>query len=139
MLGPFHTHEAKDVQHGDLVSNDPEGEPLLVVCNVKDTSGNPLDDVKIDMWEADSTGHYDVQYEVRDGPNGRAVLRTDAKGNFWFKGIVPVPYPVPHDGPVGWVLKALGRHPMRPSHVHFMFEKPGFDHLITYDTVIEIT
>lgn len=132
VLGPFHTHEAESVEHGELVHNDPEGEPLLVMCTVKDTAGNPITDVKIDIWETDSTGHYDVQYAEREGPNGRAVLRTDEKGDFWFKAIVPVPYPVPHDGPVGRLLKILHRHPYRPSHVHFMFEKPGYDHLITY-------
>lgn len=132
VLGPFHTHEAESVEHGELVHNDPEGEPLLVMCAVKDTAGNPITDVKIDIWETDSTGHYDVQYAEREGPNGRAVLRTDEKGDFWFKAIVPVPYPVPHDGPVGRLLKILHRHPYRPSHVHFMFEKPGYDHLITY-------
>jgi protocatechuate 3,4-dioxygenase beta subunit len=83
------------------------------------------------MWETDSNGFYDVQYTERDGPNGRAVLHSDDQGNFWFKAIVPVPYPVPHDGPVGQLLRILNRHPMRPSHMHFMFEKPGYDHLIT--------
>jgi len=131
VLGPFHTHEAKDMAHGEIVHKDPDGEPCLVVCTVKDTSGRPIADAKIDMWETDSHGFYDVQYNERDGPNGRAVLKSDHNGDFWFKAIVPVPYPVPHDGPVGILLKILERHPMRPSHMHFMFEKPGYDHLIT--------
>jgi protocatechuate 3,4-dioxygenase beta subunit len=87
---------------------------------------------KLISGKTDLTGHYDVQYAEREGPNGRAVLRTDEKGDFWFKAIVLVPYPVPHDGPVGRLLKILHRHPYRPSHVHFMFEKPGYDYLITY-------
>ena len=118
--------------HGDVVHKDPDGEPCLVICTVKDTAGLPVTDAKIDMWETDSHGFYDVQYNERDGPNGRAVLRSDNNGDFWFKAIVPVPYPIPHDGPVGNLLKLLNRHPMRPSHMHFMFEKPGYDHLITY-------
>lgn len=58
-------------------------------------------------------------------------MHSDKEGNFWFKAIVPVPYPIPHDGPVGKLLVKLKRHCYRPSHMHFMFEKPGFDHLIT--------
>ena len=114
------------------MSHDKNGQPLLVLCNVKDVSGNPVPGVKIDIWETDSTGHYDVQQPDQHGPNGRCVMRTDDKGIFWFKAIVPVPYPIPHDGPVGQLLKKVGRHCWRPAHMHFMFEKPGYDHLITY-------
>lgn len=83
------------------------------------------------IWETDSHGFYDVQYAQRDCPHGRGVLHSNMDGCFWFKGIVPVSYPVPADGPVGELLKALRRHPFRPDHVHFMFEKSGFDHFIT--------
>ena len=44
---------------------------------------------------------------------------------------MPVPYPIPNDGPVGRLLGKLKRHPYRPSHMHFMFKKPGYDRLIT--------
>lgn len=131
VLGPFHTHEAEDMAHGDLMSHDKNGAPLLVLCSVKDVSGAPVPGVKIDIWETDSAGFYDVQHSDRDGPDGRCVMRTAEDGTFWFKAIVPVPYPIPHDGPVGQLLKRLGRHCMRPAHMHFMFEKPGYDHLIT--------
>ena len=105
---------------------------MLVLCTLKDTSGKPVEGAKIDVWETDSKGFYDVQRPDRDGPDGRAVLHSDKNGVFWFKAVVPVPYPIPHDGPVGALLKVLKRHPYRPSHMHFMFEKEGFDHLITY-------
>lgn len=58
-------------------------------------------------------------------------MKSDQDGNFWFKAITPVSYPIPHDGPVGKLLKMLHRHPFRPAHMHFMFSKPGYDHLIT--------
>lgn len=132
VLGPFHTHDAEDEPNGSTISHDSDGEPCLVLCNIKDTSDKPVSDVKIDIWETDSKGFYDVQHADRDGPDGRAVMRSDKEGIFWFKAIVPVPYPIPHDGPVGKLLKLLKRHCYRPSHMHFMFEKPGYDHLITY-------
>ena len=131
-MGPFRPHEAQNVEHGELVHRDADGDPLLVMGTVKDTLGRPVTDVKIDIWETDSTGYYDVRCSERDGPNGRAVLRTDNMGGFWLKAIVLVPYPILHDGPAGKRLKILHRHPYKPSHVHFMFEKPGYDHLIMY-------
>ncbi|KAF2016324.1 cathecol 1,2-dioxygenase [Aaosphaeria arxii CBS 175.79] len=133
VLGPYHTHAAPDVELGESITVDPEGERLLCVCSVRDTAGRPVEGVKVDVWETDSKGVYDVQYEGWTGEkaDGRAVLRTDAEGRFWYRAIVPVPYRIPEDGPVGKMLKLLGRHPWRPSHMHFMFEKPGYDHLIT--------
>ena len=132
VLGPFHTHDAEHLEHGaNIMHHDPNGTPLLVVCTLKDSRGQPVEGCKVDVWETDSTGHYDVQRESRPDPDGRAVLSSDANGEFWFKGIVPVSYPIPHDGPVGKLLKMLHRHCWRPAHLHFMFEKAGFDHLIT--------
>lgn len=131
VLGPFHTDEAYSIEHGGDLSHDPDGEPCLCVCTVKGTDGKPIEGVKIDVWETDSKGFYDVQYADRQGPDGRAILKSDADGVFWYKAIVPVPYPIPHDGPVGKLLLKLKRHPYRPSHMHFMFDKDGYDPLVT--------
>lgn len=131
VLGPFHTHDAEHLENGSNMSHDQNGEPLLAICTVKDTNGNPIPGVKIDIWETDSSGMYDVQHAGRDRPDGRCILTSDETGRFWFKGIVPVPYPIPHDGPVGKLLLRLNRHPMRPSHMHFMFDKVGWNKLVT--------
>lgn len=131
LLGPFHSHEAEAMQNGALVSHDTNGETCLVFGSVKDGDGQPISGVRIDVWETDSTGHYDLQNDQTQGPDGRAVLESDADGRFWFKAIVPVSYPIPSDGPVGNLLALLGRHPWRPAHMHFIFEKVGYDHLIT--------
>ncbi|KAF2748076.1 catechol 1,2-dioxygenase-like protein [Sporormia fimetaria CBS 119925] len=131
VLGPFHTHTAPTTSLGESISNDSSGNPLLVLCTVRSTNGTPLQDVKIDVWETDSKGAYDVQYEDGRAADGRGVLRSDEEGKFWFKAIVPVPYQIPDDGPVGRMLGVLGRHAWRPSHVHFLFEKKGFETLIT--------
>ena len=131
VLGPFHTHDAPVLDSGESIANDPSGGPLLCLCSIRDTEGNPLEGVHIDIWETDSTGHYDVQREGARHVDGRAVLKSDKNGKFWFKAITPVSYPIPHDGPVGQLLKVLKRHPMRPAHMHFILQKPGFDRLIT--------
>ncbi|KAH7316442.1 Intradiol ring-cleavage dioxygenase [Stachybotrys elegans] len=131
VLGPFHTQDAHHVDAGHHISRDPDGEPLLAVCTVKDTQGRPIPGVSVDVWETDSKGFYDVQYADRSSPDGRAILDSDSDGIVHFNAIVPVPYPIPHDGPVGQLLAKLKRHPYRPSHMHFMFKKEGYDRLIT--------
>lgn len=132
VLGPFHTHDANSVEHGAVLHTDPDATKLLVVCTIKDRAAKPIPGVRVDVWEGDSHGIYDVQRDDRNGPDGRAVLKSDDNGDFHFQAIVPVPYPIPGDGPVGGMLQLLGRHPNRPGHVHFMFAKEGWDPLITY-------
>lgn len=132
MLGPFHSHRVEHLENGDIMTHDPKGEPCLVLGSIKDSDGNPIEGVKIDIWETDSNGFYDVQYEDRERPDGRGIMSSDKDGLFWFHAIVPVSYPIPSDGPVGVLLKRLFRHPYRPAHMHFKFEKTGYDHLITY-------
>jgi protocatechuate 3,4-dioxygenase beta subunit len=83
------------------------------------------------VWEADAEGRYDVQYT--DGRTaGRAHLFTDEEGRYAFWGVTPTPYPIPHDGPVGMMLAAAGRSPMRAPHLHFMVTAPGFRRLVTH-------
>lgn len=83
------------------MTSDPNGEPLLVLCTVSDTAGNPVSDVKVGIWETDSSGQYDVQHDHREGPRERCIIVSDAKGKFWFKAVRPVSYAIPEDGPVG--------------------------------------
>lgn len=131
VMGPFHTDDAHDKPNGENIDSDPDGTPLLVVLSLKDSKGRPVEGATVDVWQTDSHGVYDVQYSNRDGPHGRAVLHSDKDGSVWFQSIVPVSYPVPVDGPVGDLLRALNRHPYRPAHMHFMIAKEGFDHFIT--------
>jgi len=124
VLGPYHVHDAPSIAPGSSISGDPDGEPLLCLCTVKTTSGQPIPNVKIDIWETDSKGSYDVQYEGYSGEDkdGRAVLRSDEEGNFWFKAIVPVPYRIPEDGPVGRMLGVLGTQPPSTNSTHLCHE-----------------
>ncbi|KAH0497194.1 hypothetical protein TgHK011_004522 [Trichoderma gracile] len=131
VLGPFHTNDAPHLPIGSSMATDAAGEPMLALCTVCDSSGRPLSGVKVDIWEADSSGHYDVQYAGRQAPSERCVMTSDVDGGFWFKAIRPVSYPVPDDGPVGRLLGLLRRHSCRPAHMHFMLEKQGLDRLVT--------
>jgi hydroxyquinol 1,2-dioxygenase len=98
---------------------------------VTDTAGRPVPGARIEVWEADDEGHYDVQYD--DGRTaGRAWLRSDEEGRYRFWAVTPTPYPIPADGPVGRLLELTGRTPMRASHLHFMVTAHGYRRLVTH-------
>jgi hydroxyquinol 1,2-dioxygenase len=97
--------------------------------------GKPVPRAELQVWQADAEGMYDVQYEgVGEDAEHRArgTLLADDEGRFHFRTIRAEAYPIPHDGPVGRLLEALGRHPWRPAHLHFMISAPGFERLITH-------
>jgi hydroxyquinol 1,2-dioxygenase len=85
------------------------------------------------VWHSDDDGYYDVQrLDEIGGLALRARFRADAGGHFRFWTIKPRAYPIPHDGPVGKMLEAQGRHPWRPAHVHFMIAAPRHRKIVTH-------
>jgi hydroxyquinol 1,2-dioxygenase len=132
VFGPFHVQGAPRLELGGDISGGAKGEPLFVNATVRGRDGEPVPHAEVDVWEADAEGFYDVQRPGLDRPQGRAVFRTDDKGRLWFRGVMPVAYPIPTDGPVGDMLRATKRHPWRPAHVHFMIKAPGYETLITH-------
>jgi hydroxyquinol 1,2-dioxygenase len=132
--GPFYA-KAKMMQHGDNISNGSEaetGEQTVIYGEITDEDGNAIENAVIDIWQSNDIGFYDVQDNNQPETNLRGVFKTDESGKFWFKTIKPAPYPVPTDGPVGEILRAMGRHPMRPAHIHFMVTSKGYETLITH-------
>ena len=94
--------------------------------------GEPVAGAQLDVWQSDEDGLYDVQHAGIDRAQARGVLVADAEGRYHFRSILAMPYAIPHDGPVGDLLKAAGRHPWRPAHLHFMIKAPGYETLITH-------
>ena len=83
--------------------------------------------------KANEDGFYDVQQPgVQPAMNLRGLFTSDADGRFWFRSAKPRHYPIPDDGPVGKLLAALGRHPFRAAHLHFIVEAEGFDRVVTH-------
>ena len=132
VLGPFYVNGAPNLPMGAMIAHHGRGEPLFVLGQVSDESGLPLAGVTLDVWQTSEDGFYDTQDDSQPDMNLRGVFHTAADGRFWFRSIVPASYPIPSDGPVGDMLKALGRHPMRPAHIHFILRCAGFDTLTTH-------
>ena len=131
VFGPFFVENAPHVELGGDIAGGATGEPCWVDGTVTDTDGNPLPGARIEVWEADAEGFYDVQYD--DGRTAaRGYLETDENGRYSFWAVTPTPYPIPADGPVGALLAAVGRSPMRASHLHFMVSSPGHRTLVTH-------
>jgi hydroxyquinol 1,2-dioxygenase len=131
VFGPFFVDDAPHVELGGDLAGDAPGQPCWVEGTVRDTEGRPLAGARLEVWEADQDGFYDVQYT--DGRvAGRGYVISDDDGAFRFWAVTPTPYPIPHDGPVGRMLAASGRSPMRASHLHFMVSAADCRTLVTH-------
>ncbi len=131
VLGPFHRERAPEYPLGASISrHDADGEPCIVSGTVRDARGRPVAGAKLDVWEGGADGLYDSQ--KGDEMNLRGVFHAVGQGRFHFRCVTPSFYPVPNDGPVGKMLNATGRHPMRPPHLHFWITAKGYRPLITH-------
>lgn len=123
--GPFYWEGAPELPLGADIGEGMPGEPAYYTGRVTDTQGRPLPGVTLDVWSGDGEGVYDMQMGEDAGMRLRARFRTDADGGYRFWSIKPFYYPVPDDGPVGDMLRAMGRHPNRPGHIHMMVYGEG--------------
>jgi hydroxyquinol 1,2-dioxygenase len=110
---------------GANISQDGRGEPGVVTGRVLSTDGTPVANALLDIWETDENGLYEQQDPQQPDMNLRGKFRTDSEGRYCFVGIKPVLYSIPDDGPVGQLLRALGRHPFRPAHIHLLISADG--------------
>ncbi|TMQ10611.1 MAG: hydroxyquinol 1,2-dioxygenase [Deltaproteobacteria bacterium] len=137
VLGPFYVGEHRVTPHGTDLAGSAPGERVLVEASVSDTAGRPIAGAHVDVWHADIDGMYDSQkpgYRL-DEPHLRARFVTGSgvdAGRFSFRTVMPHSYPVPTDGPVGELLRAAGRHAMRPAHIHFVINAAGYQPLVTH-------
>jgi protocatechuate 3,4-dioxygenase beta subunit len=132
VLGPFHVEGAPRKAMGDTISLDGKGDPAFVSGRVVDEAGKPIEGASLDVWQTSSDGAYDIQDPNQPEMNLRGVFVTGKDGRFWFRTVKPSSYPIPTDGPVGGMLTAMGRHPMRPAHIHFIIGAPGYEPVTTH-------
>ncbi|MDC6684778.1 6-chlorohydroxyquinol-1,2-dioxygenase, partial [Leclercia adecarboxylata] len=117
---------------GKNICLDGLGEPLVVSGRVTDPDGRPIAGALLDVWQTNDDGFYDVQQKgIQPEWNLRGVFESDVEGRYWFRSAKPRYYPIPADGPVGALLKAMGRHPIRPAHLHFIISAPGYERAVT--------
>jgi hydroxyquinol 1,2-dioxygenase len=133
ILGPFYVMNPPERANGDTICLDGKGEPLVVSGRVTGVDGKPLAGAVVDVWQTNDDGFYDVQQKgEQPDMNMRGRFTTDAEGRYSFRSVRPRHYPIPDDGPVGQMLKALGRHPNRAAHIHAIVSADGHDTVITH-------
>ena len=132
MLGPFwRMHSPATPNGGSIVRSPTPGPALLVDASFRDAHGRPIAGAEVDVWHSSPEGFYENQDPVQADMNLRGKFLTDGDGRIAFRSVKPAGYPIPIDGPTGDLLRAQGRHNMRPAHLHFLARKDGFKTLIS--------
>jgi protocatechuate 3,4-dioxygenase beta subunit len=106
-LGPFYKRLAPHT--AVLRSPGDPGLPVTVSGRVYDTRGTILEGAKMEIWQANHVGIYDI-----DGYRYRAVLESDGDGRYTFDSVMPGHYP-------GRVCQ----------HIHYLVSAPGHKTLVT--------
>src|SRR5215469_2595270 len=133
VFGPFHRLGAPEMPAGGNIAHlDKKGPPTLVSGRVLDLAGRPIGGALLDVWQAQTSGLYDSQDANLHEMHMRGKFRTDPEGRYLVRTVRPVHYPIPSDGPVGAMLRATGRHPWRPAHIHFVVSADGYEPVTTH-------
>lgn len=131
VLGPFHVSGAPPLDVGGDMKRHYGGPILLAEGVIKDVDGAPIAGAELDIWQTAPNGLYASQDEEQDTYSFHALMTVGDDGKYAFTTVKPVEYTVPSDGPVGDILRACGRHPWRPSHLHYIVTAPGYKPLVT--------
>jgi len=139
VLGPFYRPNGPAISHGDSIARGDVPSDLLCHCygRVSDASGQPIANATLDIWQASENGLYEQQDPDQPDMNLRGVLKTDEQGRYHFITLKPPAYGIPVDGPAGQLLNAMGRHNIRPGHIHYIVSADGFKPLVTQVFVAE--
>lgn len=127
LMDPFwRVDSPRTANGGSIVRSPTPGTPLFVNAWVRDRQGRPVAGAEVDVWHSSPQGLYDVQDPAQADMNLRGKFCSDAAGRIALRSVRPTGYAIPTGGVVGELLRALGRAPRRPAHIHFMIHKPGF-------------
>ena len=131
--GPFYISDAQLLERPYVLPqrDDEPGERLVFSGSVRSIDGAPLAGAMVDVWQASAAGEYSNFHPTVPEGNLRGRLATDDLGRFEFETIVPPSYGIPDQGATAELLEALGRHLIRPGHIHFKVSHPTCRSLTT--------
>lgn len=126
--GPFYPVRYQNDKDADLTQIEghtgvAQGEYIIVSGQVMDVTGRPVENVTLDIWQADANGRYrhprdPNKAKLDENFQGWAIIQTDDKGFFRFRTVMPGAYPASGT----WI---------RPPHIHLKISKPGYRALTT--------
>jgi len=131
LLGPFYREDAPMMELGESIVHKTKGSEVVIYGRVVDSGGRGIPKALVQIWEPDETGYYDLQKMDPSEMDLRGCFHADAEGRYWLRGLCPLGYMIPMDGPVGDMIRAQKRHGYRPAHIHFLISAPGYRELVT--------
>jgi len=129
--GPFHIADAPEIAHGGDMAKNAPGIPCIVVGTVRELDGKPIAGATLDLWQTDGEGLYEAQRDVTE-PWMRGIYRSQADGSYTVRTVAPIGYTIPMDGTVGELMKRTDMSHMRPAHIHFCVDAPGYTRCVTH-------
>lgn len=126
--GPFYPITPQKDKDADLTmvegkSGVAKGEHIEIFGQVLDQDLNPIEDVTIDLWQANSFGKYHHPHDTSAAPldehfQAWAIIQSGAQGRFRVKTVIPGAYP-------------LNSAQQRTPHIHLKVGKHGYVPLLT--------
>ena len=132
VLGPFYVDDSPMLDAGGNMAEGVEGEPCFISGQIRNLQGEPIGNARLDMWQADDEGTYEVQLTEKSGPYLRGIYHSGPDGRYLVKTIAPLGYAIPMDGPVGGLIRQTDISYFRPAHIHFILTAPGYEKIITH-------
>ncbi|WP_046003568.1 twin-arginine translocation signal domain-containing protein [Pseudoalteromonas rubra] len=128
MEGPYYPITPQKDQDADLTrvagkSGVAQGTHIEIAGQVFDHEGNTVEDVTLDLWQANAFGKYHHPHDTSDAPvdehfQAWAIIQSGKQGRFRFKTVFPGAYP-------------LNAASQRTPHIHLKASKLGYDSLLT--------
>ena len=131
LLGPFYRNVSPTHALGDSIVAKPDSPELVFYGQVQDLAGRGIPQARVEVWQTDEHGYYDMQMYGDEKMDMRGTFVCDADGKFHFRTVRPLGYYIPMDGPVGRLIRAQGRQGCRPAHIHFLISADGYRELVT--------
>jgi len=131
VTGPFHIHDSPKFAKGVDMARGAPGVPCFITGFVRDLEGKPIAGAILDIWQTDGEGLYEAQRDVTE-PWMRGIYEAGPDGSFLIRTVTPIGYSIPMDGTVGTLMNRTNVSHMRPAHIHFLVEAPGYHRLITH-------
>jgi hydroxyquinol 1,2-dioxygenase len=129
--GPFHVPNAPAYADGANMAAQCPGIPCFITGTVRGLDGKPVANAKLDLWQTDGEGLYEAQRDVTE-PWMRGLFHSRPDGSYTIRTVAPIGYSIPMDGPIGDLVKKTDISEMRPAHIHFCIEAPGFHRVVTH-------
>jgi hydroxyquinol 1,2-dioxygenase len=129
--GPFHVADAPEIANGGNMAKGAPGIPTFVSGTVRGLDGTPIAGALLDLWQTDGEGLYESQRGTTE-PWMRGIYHSQTDGSYVVRTVAPIAYTIPMDGTVGELMEKTEISHMRPAHIHFAVEAPGYHKVTTH-------